>query len=150
MPHPSASTCDEPFTAAVGPTHLAADLSAALVPRLDVLVVEDDDRVRRGLELSLGHLGHLVFAVSTIAAARSLLRGFQVDVVVCDYSLPDGDACALLDGWPTGQRRVPAIVISGRIDGLARCREAGVDAFLSKSLAFDELARMIRTLATGR
>lgn len=118
---------------------------------LDVLVVEDHPAARRALELSLGHLGHLVFTAGTVEEACQLLRGLAVDVVVCDYALPDGDPAALLARWPQAARRVPTIAISGLLDPDldARCCGMGCDAFLHKPLHIDVLDRTIRRLTRG-
>lgn len=118
----------------------------------DVLVIEDHPVARRALELSLGHLGHLVFSAPSLRDAAELLRGLQIDVVVCDYHLPDGKAPDLLAHWPAGVRRVPSICISGLPDPRVHpaCLAAGFDAFLAKPLAVDALQRTIRDLTSHK
>ena len=58
-----------------------------------VLVVEDDDRVARGLLTALRHAGYEVHRVATAADA---LRAAPADVVLLDLGLPDGDGLDVL------------------------------------------------------
>ena len=58
-----------------------------------ILVVEDDDRVARGLVTALRHAGYEVHRVGTVAAAVSAP---PVDVVLLDMGLPDGDGLEVL------------------------------------------------------
>jgi DNA-binding response OmpR family regulator len=58
-----------------------------------ILVVEDDDRVARGLVTALRHAGYEVHRVATAEAAR---RFGPADVVLLDLGLPDEDGLTLL------------------------------------------------------
>ncbi|MFB9903249.1 response regulator transcription factor [Allokutzneria oryzae] len=58
-----------------------------------ILVVEDDDRVARGLVTALQHAGYDVHRVATAAAA---LQAGHADVVLLDLGLPDADGLDLL------------------------------------------------------
>jgi CheY-like chemotaxis protein len=113
---------------------------------LDILVVEDDAAQRRAMELTLGHLGHLVVSASGLSEAARMLRTFDVDVVICDVRLSDGLGTELFELWPPGVRRKPTIAVScDRDPGLAdRCKRAGFDAFLAKPLDFDAVVGVLR------
>ncbi|MEV6606449.1 MULTISPECIES: response regulator transcription factor [unclassified Kutzneria] len=58
-----------------------------------ILVVEDDDRVARGLMTALRHAGYDVHRVATVADA---LSAPPADVVLLDMGLPDGDGIEVL------------------------------------------------------
>lgn len=120
--------------------------SPSIDARFDVLVVEDHGPSRRALELSLGHLGHLVFSAASLRDARVLLGAFAIDVIVCDVHLSDGSGFELLSLRPPGLRRISTIAISGLGEPTLpdRCRRAGFDAFVAKPLQVEELAGVIR------
>lgn len=58
-----------------------------------LLVVEDDEVHRKMLDQILGERGeghHLIFA-KTLREGRGLLDSFQIDLVITDGLLPDGN-----------------------------------------------------------
>ncbi|AWH53292.1 histidine kinase [Stenotrophomonas sp. ESTM1D_MKCIP4_1] len=81
-----------------------------------LLIVEDDNDLRRNLELLLGRDQLQIVAVGTLAAALEQLSTVTFDCMVMDLSLPDGSGYDLLEhmagnddvGFP------PVIVYTGR------------------------------------
>lgn len=106
-----------------------------------VLLVEDEDAVRRSLHLFLTGRGYHVRAY---AAAATLLNDRSLDdarLLVADYRLPDSNGVHLLKtmrerGWMgravlmTGHQSMP-------LAGMAR--EAGFEAVLAKPLQHQQL-----------
>jgi DNA-binding response OmpR family regulator len=110
---------------------------------LDILVVEDDDRARRALELALGHMGHLVIGASSAAEAAALLGAFKVDLVISDHALPDGTCENVLKALRNHAPRVPTIAVSGNNSETLKSEmlAAGFDAWLSKPMDMAHLQR---------
>ena len=84
---------------------------------------------------------------TTVLAALQLAQDTSPDVVVIDYSLPDGDGAE-------GTRRILAvapdvrvIMLTGMDDPAVRAAafEAGCTAFVAKGARLDELVRAVRT-----
>lgn len=111
-----------------------------------VLVVEDEDGLRRALAINLKAHG---YAVDTACDGTSALRAAATspmpDLVIVDLGLPDMDGMDVVTGirgWST----VPIIILSARdnqwdkVDGL----DAGADDYLTKPFAMDELLARIR------
>ena len=73
-----------------------------------VLIVDDDPLVVAILEAVLGLEGWDVVTAGSLGQARPLLD--DVDVVVVDGQLPDGDGLDLL-GEPVVRRRTPRVVL---------------------------------------
>ncbi len=64
--------------------------------RPSVLLVEDDDGVRRSTQLLLHGQGYQVRAHSVVSASLADPAALAADYLVADYCLPDGDGIALL------------------------------------------------------
>ncbi|MCW3848584.1 response regulator [Sphingomonas sp. LB-2] len=116
-------------------------MASRIAPRgLTVLLVEDDEGVRRSLQLLLEWNGFDVRAHALAGSAMKLAPA-DYDLLVADYYLQDGDGIELLAvlrraGWP-GR----AVLITARVsDAVAElARETGYHAVLEKPLARHEL-----------
>ncbi|UJW31579.1 response regulator transcription factor [Saccharothrix sp. AJ9571] len=116
-----------------------------------VLLVEDDERIREALGLSLADHGFEVVEAGSGEQALSVVESTPVDVVLLDLMLPgiDGmDVCRSL----RSRGDLPIIMVTARtdtrdvIDGL----EAGADDYVTKPLVAGELAARIRALLRRR
>lgn len=58
-----------------------------------ILVVEDDDDIRRYITRISRELGYTVFKAATVQAAKGLIRkGLEVDLILCDAHLGNGQS----------------------------------------------------------
>jgi DNA-binding response OmpR family regulator len=112
-----------------------------------VLIVEDDERLRRHLVRGLEQAGMVVDAAGDGAEALAKESTGAYDVVVLDRDLPvvHGDeVCAAVAA--RGQSRIlmltAASAVGDRIEGLS----LGADDYLGKPFAFAELVLRIRSL----
>jgi len=109
--------------------------------RRRVLLIEDDEAVRRSLQLLLHWRG---FDVLSHACAQSVLDAEEinnVDVLVTDYRLPDGDGIGVLRalrrmGW-SGKAVLITAFPSATLTASARA--SGFDVVLEKPLRQHEL-----------
>ena len=120
---------------------------------VQVLVVEDDPGVRRGLELGLEHLGHTVRTAASAEQAVAALATRLPDVVVLDVMLPGADgfeACRRIRAGAAGTaaREVPIIMVTARGDDLdvVAGLEAGADDYVVKPVQPRVLDARIRTV----
>ncbi|MBT9465146.1 response regulator [Hydrogenophaga sp.] len=118
---------------------------------LRVLLVEDDRELRGTLRESLTVEGYEVAAAASLADARALLAHGDVDIVLLDLGLPDGDGETLLATLRRG-RSTPVIVISAREtdDPKIRLLDAGADDFLVKPFSLGELLARMRVALRHR
>jgi len=109
-----------------------------------VLVVEDNDRVARGLVTALRHHGYDVRRVSTAAEALSADIANTIDVVLLDLGLPDADGLEVC-------RRLRAVEGVAVIAVTARAAErdrivglrSGADDYVVKPFGIGELLARI-------
>ncbi|MBY8847707.1 response regulator transcription factor [Saccharothrix longispora] len=109
-----------------------------------ILVVEDDDRVARGLLTALKHAGYEVHRVGTAAAA---LTAPAADVVLLDLGLPDGDG---LDVLRELRRRPGTAIITVTARGEERERvlglRLGADDYVVKPFGTAELLARVEAV----
>lgn len=56
-----------------------------------ILLLEDDENLNRGISLKLGREGYQVFSAYTIGEAEVIFESEQIDLVISDITLPDGN-----------------------------------------------------------
>ncbi len=102
-----------------------------------ILVVEDQDSIRRMIEALVQARGHQVTAVSSGTKAIDVALTDPPDLVLLDLNLPgqyDGfEVCRRLRADP-GTSKVPVVIISALDDQESRDRatEAGATAYYTK------------------
>jgi two-component system CheB/CheR fusion protein len=118
---------------------------------LCILLVDDHEASALPLARLLRAEGHVVTTAHTVTGAMVLAAGQRnMDLLISDIDLPDGDGCDLLNRLRTFYcgREVPAIALTGFSDKemLERCRRAGYGAFLAKPVTFADVLGAIEAL----
>jgi DNA-binding response OmpR family regulator len=118
---------------------------------LRVLVVEDEELIRRAIVLGLRQQGLLVADAADAASCRAALRAHRFDVVVLDLGLPDADGVKLAAEL-CAQDRTGLIVVTRRAEVEARIEalDVGADDYLVKPVHYAELAARIRSVVRRR
>lgn len=108
-----------------------------------VLVVEDDVD---NLELLISHLeqeGATVLGAESVAAALRLASKHDVDALLCDLELPDGDGCEVLRALRAqpGGSDLPAVALTGYSDASWRqaAEKCGFERYAIKPFPLHEL-----------
>lgn len=109
------------------------------------VLVEDDEGVRRSLQLMLHARGYEVRAYASALPFLENLRADEVDLLVTDYRLPDGDGLGVLralrrHGWHGRSILVTGFPSSTLTDSARAC---GFDVVLEKPLRPNELVGAI-------
>ncbi len=112
-----------------------------------VLIIEDDPRIRPLLMRSLGELGYAVASASTGMAGLSMAVDTKPDLVILDLGLPDVDGTQVLS-MLRAVSKVPVIVASARDDdpSLIGCLDAGADDYVIKPYTTAQLEARIRAV----
>jgi CheY-like chemotaxis protein len=121
-----------------------------------VLLIDDDELVRRALTALLEHAGYEVQPASDADSGLRLFREQGADLVLTDLQMPDRGGIEVVLAVRYGPRPVPVIAMSGSDEprGLEALRDAamvGAVAFLRKPFTGEELAAAVRAaLEAGR
>ena len=101
---------------------------------MHILVVEDDPIVADVLGMTLEEAGYFKTTADTIETALFELKHNQIDAVLLDLNLPDGDGTRLARLIRKNHMPVPILVVSGNsgIDDKITALGAGADGYLTK------------------
>jgi two-component system, NtrC family, response regulator AtoC len=108
-----------------------------------ILVVEDEDKLRRVIELQLVSSG---FDVDKAATAEDGLKiADRADLVLTDFKLPNMDGLQLLGLIRRQNTQVPVIVMTayGSIETAVEAMKAGATDFLLKPFSLDHLMQVV-------
>jgi DNA-binding NtrC family response regulator len=109
--------------------------------RHTVLIVDDEAAIRFGIRDFLEAQGYDVEEADSCQAAQAAFRATRPDVVLLDYSLPDGTALELLPRLKALDPEVPLMVLTGHgsIDLAVQAIKEGAEHFLTKPLELPAL-----------
>jgi len=114
-------------------------------PRIDVLVVDDEEDIREVLELSLMRMGLGCNTAGTLAEARRLLGDRAYRLCLTDMRLPDGDGIELVAHIQAQQPGLPVAVVTayGSIETAIRALKAGAFDFVTKPVELKALRELV-------
>jgi two-component system KDP operon response regulator KdpE len=116
-----------------------------------VLVVDDEPQILRGLRVILSDAGYRVQTVETKQEALDALAVRPADAMVLDLILPDGtgvEVCREVRRWSN----LPIVVLSAVGDQREKVRalDAGADDYVTKPFGVDELLARLRAVLRRR
>jgi len=118
---------------------------------VNVLLVEDEDRIASFVEKGLGTRGFEVRRVVTGGAALDAISD-EIDIVVLDLGLPDMDGLDVLRILREAGASLPVVILTARgdIDDRVAGLDLGADDYVPKPFAIDELAARLRARLRAR
>ncbi len=113
-----------------------------------ILLVEDDDVLRRVMRASLMDAGHRVDEAASLLTAKTLWQIQPFDAVLLDLNLPDGSGLAALREARLRGDNTPVLVLSARDRASERIAglDAGADDYLGKPFDLGEVEARLRAL----
>ncbi|RKZ18438.1 hypothetical protein DRQ17_03230 [bacterium] len=119
----------------------------------DILLIEDEDIVRRTVAKYLRNLGYNVITGSTVHDAKEILLSSKTfHLIVSDIVLPDGNAMEIFKFMESNKiQKTPILFISGYTDDMLVKRgvKSGDFHFLQKPFQPSTLAEKIREILNG-
>ena len=119
-----------------------------MVPRMQLLLVEDDPTMQATLHRALTRRGMEVTAVGDGRAALSQWTALQPDAVILELTLPGLDGLQVLQQARSRGLRTPVLILTARgtVGDRVMGLNAGADDYLPKPFDLDELEARLRAL----
>ena len=120
---------------------------------IHVFLIEDNSDTRTMISEVLIHCGSMVTVYQAADQAMADLGEFVPTVFICDLSMPGLDGLNFMRRMrtlpPERGSRIPAIAITAYYEDFAAAAalEAGFNAYMTKPIRLDELARLVGDLA---
>lgn len=114
---------------------------------MNILVVEDERHIRQGIVEVLSEEGYAVSEADSLQGAFDQLADENIDAILSDIRLPDGDGFDILRALKAQNNPVPCILMTafGNRDLAEQALKNGAYDYISKPIRFDELlARLMR------
>jgi EAL domain-containing protein (putative c-di-GMP-specific phosphodiesterase class I)/CheY-like chemotaxis protein len=115
-------------------------------PKGSVLLVEDDDQLRRAHERTLARAGYAIQTASDGLQAIEKLQGGGIDTIVSDISMPRMDGIALLRAVRERDLDLPVVLLTGepKIETAVEAIQLGALRYLIKPVAPQVLVREVQ------
>lgn len=104
------------------------------MPAKSILIVDDETSVRESLEKVLSKAGYATWTANSGHEALALLAHHQVDIVLSDLKMPDGDGVELLKSIKKDYPDIEVILLTGygTIETAVDAMREGAYDFISK------------------
>ncbi len=119
---------------------------------MKILLVEDNLTIIKGLEYAFQSNGYEFQAVKTVRETKKYLEQQNVDLVVLDISLPDGNGMNLYEDYLV-YKRIPTIFLTAidEEESIVKALNLGADDYITKPFSTKELmARVNRVLMRNK
>src|SRR5271163_1797763 len=111
-----------------------------------ILIVEDEAKMRRLLELNLGEDGFTTLSAGDAESGLKLLRESTVDLVVTDLKLPGMNGLEFLQAVKRQNAVLPVVVMTafGTVETAVEAMKAGASDYVLKPFSLSEMRMVIR------
>jgi len=110
-----------------------------------ILIVEDEAKMRRLLELNLGEDGFTTFSAGDAETGLRLLAEHGIDLVVTDLKLPGMDGLEFLQAVKRQNAALPVVVMTafGSVETAVEAMKAGASDYVLKPFSLAEMRLVI-------
>ena len=118
----------------------------------DVLIADDEEVVRKGVQRVLGAEGLRVAAAADARSALTHPAAASCRLALCDLMLPDQSGLDLLRALRAARPGLPVVLMTGYVtaDNAAAALAAGAVGFLPKPFDETELLAAVQSALPGR
>jgi DNA-binding NtrC family response regulator len=110
-----------------------------------ILIVEDEAKMRRLLELNLGEDGFTTFSAQDAETGAKLLRENSIDLVLTDLKLPGMNGLEFLQIIKRQNAALPVVVMTafGSVETAVEAMKAGASDYVLKPFSLTEMRMVI-------
>ena len=120
--------------------------------KFNILVVDDEVNIRRGLAMGLVDEGYNVYEASNGLEALKIIASKEVDLVITDLKMPEMTGEELLKQITANYKNIPVIILTGHgtIETAVETMHNGAYDFMTKPLNLDHLFLIIKRALSNR
>lgn len=114
-----------------------------------ILIVEDDKELQEGISYALRQSEYIPVCADSIKGAKERLNSENVDLILLDVNLPDGEGFELC-GWVKERMSIPVIFLTARDleEDALNGYEMGADDYVTKPFSVKILLKKIDVLCS--
>jgi DNA-binding NtrC family response regulator len=111
-----------------------------------ILIVEDEAKMRRLLELNLGDDGFTTLSAGDAESGMTLLRENTVDLILTDLKLPGMNGLEFLQAVKRENPALPVVVMTafGTVETAVEAMKAGASDYVLKPFSLAEMRMVVR------
>ncbi len=115
-------------------------------PEKHVLVIDDEDNIRKILGAMLTQEGYGVDEARNLSEAKAILKASEIQVVICDLRIGREDGLSFLRWMKEDRQSQPVIILTahGTVDTAVDAMKQGAFDYLAKPFERSELLSVIR------
>src|SRR5690242_16897692 len=112
----------------------------------NILIVEDEPRMRRLLEISLGEEGHTVQTVDDAETGLRFLHKDAIDLILTDLKLPGMNGLDFLEQAKELDPSIPVVVMTayGSVETAVEAMKAGASDYVLKPFTMAEMKLVVK------
>lgn len=115
---------------------------------IKVLIVEDNDKLRRMIDIYLNQNNFKTYTAKDGLEALDILDNNSIDLVICDIMMPNMDGFELIKELRTVYKELPIIIVTAKEskDDKMMGFKVGTDDYMVKPIDLEELLMRIQAL----
>ena len=114
---------------------------------VDILLIEDDPGLGRGLSVNLEHEGYKVHLATSLQSAITANSQAKFELIILDLGLPDGNGITFLKQVRDAGSSVPVLILTAKtnVDSVVEGLQSGANDYIRKPFDDRELLARIKT-----
>lgn len=114
----------------------------------EILVVEDDELIRRLQKIKLEKAGYQVFEAEDGLEAWNKIQDNNYSLIIIDVFLPKLDGFQLLENIQKQESSAKTIMLSGKSQekDIKKAYNIGVDSYMTKPFDSDDLVETVKSV----
>jgi DNA-binding NtrC family response regulator len=111
-----------------------------------ILIVEDEAKMRRLLEMNLGEQGFTTFSAGDAETGLKLLNQNPIDLVLTDFRLPGMNGIEFLQAAKRVNAALPIVIMTayGSVESAVEAMKLGASDYVLKPFSLEELTLIVR------
>jgi DNA-binding NtrC family response regulator len=111
-----------------------------------ILIVEDEPKMRRLLELNLGEEGFVTHSAEDAETGLKILHREKIDLVISDFRLPGMSGLEFLQAVKRADASLPVVIMTayGTVESAVEAMKVGASNYVLKPFSLAEMVLVVR------